>query len=200
MVDGIHSRSCFSMIGRVGGGQGISLGSGCLVHGVVIHELMHAIGFFHMHSRSDRDRYLKILWPNIDQGMQSQFRRNAKNQDILFRPFDYRSIMLYGPKLFSSNGQDTMIPLKRGARLLDTGVKKGLSDEDARSINMLYGCQEPMTTTSTTTTTTTTPEPTTTSTLAPTTVFVSDAKPTKRRRRKFKPRRKWHQYFDKLRT
>lgn len=170
------------------------------MHGVVVHELMHAIGFFHMHSRSDRDRYLRILWPNIDQGMTSQFRRNAKNQDILFRPFDYRSIMLYGPKLFSVNGKDTMIPLKRGARLLDTGVKKGLSDEDARSINMLYGCHEPVTMTSTTTTTTVAPE--TTTTMAPTTTLATawDAQPTKRRRRKFKPRRKWNQYWDKLRT
>lgn len=130
------------MIGRMGGPQGISLGNGCLVHGVIVHELMHAVGFYHMHSRSDRDNYLKILWPNINSNMQSQFRKNAPNQDQILRPFDYSSIMLYGPKLFSSNGGDTMIPRKRGIRLLDTGVKPGLSEEDARSINILYGCSK----------------------------------------------------------
>ena len=63
-------------------------------------------------------------------------------QNRILRPFDYDSIMLYGPKLFSRNGQDTMIPMKRGIRLLDTGVKNGLSDEDAVSINLLYGCHD----------------------------------------------------------
>ena len=130
------------MIGRMGGPQGISLGSGCLIHGVIVHELMHAVGFYHMHSRSDRDNYLRILWPNINANMQSQFRKNTPNQDQIFRPFDYESIMLYGPKLFSSNGRDTMVPMKKNVRLLDTGVKKGLSDEDARSINILYGCSK----------------------------------------------------------
>jgi len=126
----------------MGGSQGISLGNGCLVHGVIVHELMHSVGFYHMHSRSDRDNYLKILWSNINGNMQSQFKKNSPNQDQIFRPFDYQSIMLYGPKLFSSNGGDTMIPRKRGVRLLDTGVKTGLSEEDARSINMLYGCEK----------------------------------------------------------
>lgn len=191
----LYSRSCFSMIGRVGGGQGISLGRGCLVHGVIVHELMHAIGFYHMHSRSDRDRYLKILWPNINEDMRSQFRRNAKSQDILFRPFDFRSIMLYGPKLFSRNGQDTMVPIKRGARLLDTGVKAGLSDEDATSINMLYGCSRPddaphVPASSTSTTTTTTEVPKTISTT------VLSVAPTKKRR-KNKP--SWNKYWDKQR-
>lgn len=63
-------------------------------------------------------------------------------QNRILRPFDYDSIMLYGPKLFSRNGEDTMIPVKRGIRLLDTGVKNGLSDEDATSINLLYGCHD----------------------------------------------------------
>lgn len=68
------SRSCFSMIGRTGGSQAISLGRSCVVQGVIVHELMHAIGFYHMHSRSDRDSYLRILWPNINESMLSQFR------------------------------------------------------------------------------------------------------------------------------
>lgn len=33
-------------------------GQGCTAVGVYIHELLHTLGFYHHHSRSDRDDYL----------------------------------------------------------------------------------------------------------------------------------------------
>ncbi|CAG7818199.1 unnamed protein product, partial [Allacma fusca] len=57
---------CWSYVGRQGGGQLLNLQApNCLYKGTVIHELMHAIGFFHEQSRPDRDAYVTVNWPNI---------------------------------------------------------------------------------------------------------------------------------------
>ena len=36
--------ACWSYVGRIGGKQQLSLGEGCPDTGVVVHEIMHAIG------------------------------------------------------------------------------------------------------------------------------------------------------------
>lgn len=58
--------SCFSYVGRQKNGQVLSLKrKGCVHQSVVQHELLHALGFRHEHSRSDRDSHVQILTQNI---------------------------------------------------------------------------------------------------------------------------------------
>lgn len=66
--------SCFSAIGRQGGKQRISVGEGCEFKGTVMHEMMHALGFFHEQSRTDRDDYVMVLWWNVEPGTYYEWR------------------------------------------------------------------------------------------------------------------------------
>lgn len=62
-------------MGRKGGKQTLSLKPPddkkchCLCDvGRTLHEMMHALGFYHEHSRTDRDNYIKIVEENVKKG------------------------------------------------------------------------------------------------------------------------------------
>ena len=58
-----------SYVGMINNGaQDVSLDDGCVWKirpGIVLHELMHAAGFFHEHTRPDRDIFIRINFENI---------------------------------------------------------------------------------------------------------------------------------------
>lgn len=81
--------SCSSNIGRIGGRQVISVGSrgtefsdrSCMTptpygsnvtitctKGNILHEIGHALGYYHEHNRLDRDEYLTVVWKNVIPG------------------------------------------------------------------------------------------------------------------------------------
>lgn len=39
---------------------------GCLDTGRILHEFLHILGFFHMHTTLGRDDYVTIMWDNIN--------------------------------------------------------------------------------------------------------------------------------------
>lgn len=64
----IHSR-CHTPIGYHSNRRSsVTLGNGCLRKGTVMHEILHALGFWHEQSRADRDSYVTINWSNIQKG------------------------------------------------------------------------------------------------------------------------------------
>ncbi|KAK3719746.1 hypothetical protein QZH41_011021, partial [Actinostola sp. cb2023] len=129
---------CWSSIGKSRGRQKLSLGLGCENKGTVIHELMHALGFFHEQSRRDRDKHVMINWSNIAKGARSNFEKYPHGEaDYLNAPYDYLSIMHYPQYAFSRNGHRTIVPIRSGVRI---GQRRGFSKVDIQQINKLYGC------------------------------------------------------------
>ncbi|CAJ0580059.1 unnamed protein product, partial [Mesorhabditis spiculigera] len=135
---------CYSQVGRTGGKQEVSLGAGCLVHETIIHELMHSVGFWHEHSRADRDDHVKVNYGNIVAGASSQFDKLPKSiQDLLDEPYDYFSVMHYEATAFATNARYSIESLdERLTDLMGTGTD--LSYGDKRKINKLYNCPSPI--------------------------------------------------------
>uniref|UniRef100_A0A8C5GVT3 Metalloendopeptidase n=1 Tax=Gouania willdenowi TaxID=441366 RepID=A0A8C5GVT3_GOUWI len=86
---------CSSLVGYLGDKQMVSLQKfGCITQGIIQHELLHALGFYHEHTRSDRDYYVTINWQNVQKNFEFNFQKqDTNNQDA---PYDYSSVMHYG--------------------------------------------------------------------------------------------------------
>ncbi|XP_063676687.1 dorsal-ventral patterning tolloid-like protein 1 isoform X1 [Bolinopsis microptera] len=135
--DGIN---CCSWVGRVGGKQRVSVGSRCSSFGVLIHELGHVIGFWHEHSRPDRDYYIKVISDNLVPGAVRNFQKLPNSKVNSFgKLYDYESIMHYGPRHFSSNWKNT-IETRLAAAQYYIGQRDYLSPGDQEQANILYNC------------------------------------------------------------
>ncbi|XP_054977297.1 astacin-like metalloendopeptidase [Sorex araneus] len=129
---------CFSSVGRSGGMQVVSLSPTCLRKGkgIVLHELMHVLGFWHEQSRADRDRYVRINWNEIRPGFEINFMKSRSSN--MMEPYDYSSIMHYGRFAFSRRGQPTIVPLWDPS--IHIGQRWNLSASDITRVLRLYDC------------------------------------------------------------
>uniref|UniRef100_A0A8C1QI94 Metalloendopeptidase n=1 Tax=Cyprinus carpio TaxID=7962 RepID=A0A8C1QI94_CYPCA len=129
---------CYSYLGRIGGKQVVSFNrQGCVYHGIIQHELNHALGFYHEHTRSDRDKYVKINWEYVPTDKASNFQiQNTNNQNTTY---DYGSIMHYGKTAFTTQaGKNTITPIPDATVAI--GQRQDMSNLDILRINKLYGC------------------------------------------------------------
>ncbi|KAM7369047.1 hypothetical protein PAMP_013346 [Pampus punctatissimus] len=149
---------CCSYVGRRGGGpQAISIGKNCDKFGIVVHELGHVIGFWHEHTRPDRDEHVSIIRDNIQQGtarfssmtvcisigQEYNFLKMEPDEvDSLGEVYDFGSIMHYARNTFSRGVfLDTILPRYdvNGARPL-IGQRTRLSKGDISQARKLYKC------------------------------------------------------------
>ena len=146
------SSGCFSnSIGRKGGRQVINLQNpGCTSVGIIIHEIGHAIGFWHEQSRPDRDQYVDIHRNNIRIGRSSQFmKRSYSEVDYQGSGYDYGSIMHYRRTAFNKPGcrgstcytisvNNATEYRRQGSPTL--GNRVALSTQDIFQVKRLYSC------------------------------------------------------------
>ncbi|KAK3850890.1 hypothetical protein Pcinc_042429 [Petrolisthes cinctipes] len=134
----VRDNGCWSYIGRVyrWNGQRVSIGPGCEAVGIAIHEIGHAIGFFHEQSRSDRDNFIHVNEENIIDGVESNFQMASTVNSV---PYDYSSIMHYSVMAGSKNGLPTISAINP----LDNYLiqrKDGLTFRDMYLANLMYDC------------------------------------------------------------
>ena len=141
-----RSCGCCSYVGRKGdGSQAVSVGKNCDKFGVVVHELGHVVGFWHEHTRPDRDLYITVKYENIMDGQQYNFEKLKKDAiDSLGEPYDYGSIMHYSANTFSKNGYLPTIETNSDrltGKPRNIGQRQGLSEGDIRQTKKLYKCK-----------------------------------------------------------
>ncbi|XP_049593675.1 astacin-like metalloendopeptidase isoform X1 [Syngnathus scovelli] len=125
---------CASYVGFMGGKQEVHVGATCKV-GNIVHEVLHALGFFHEHTRLDRGKYINILSGNIMQGHHKNF--EIQPGETFQLPYDLPSIMHYGSNFFSANGQPTIVAKVRDDNM---GQRVAMTHTDVQRVRLLYNC------------------------------------------------------------
>ena len=138
---------CCSFVGKRGNGpQAISIGKNCDKFGIVVHELGHVVGFWHEHTRPDRDDWVTIIRDNIMLGQEYNFNRLSPEEvNSLGLKYDYDSIMHYARNTFSKNTYlDTILPREdlpeNQADMPEIGQRVRLSSGDIAQTMALYNC------------------------------------------------------------
>ncbi|KAM6992059.1 meprin A, alpha (PABA peptide hydrolase), tandem duplicate 1 isoform 1-T1 [Tautogolabrus adspersus] len=137
---------CFSSVGDQQNGQILSLGSGCDHKAVIEHELLHALGFYHEQSRTDRDDYVDIWLDQVTPGLGHNF--NKYNDDFITdqnTAYDYESIMHYRPFSFNKNESIPTITTKIPEFYNIIGQYLDFSRMDTLRLNRMYNCSSPLT-------------------------------------------------------
>jgi len=137
---------CESHYGRIEEAQQpqkIWLSPSCTFFGLVVHEMMHALGFIHEHQRQDRDPFVHTILKNVAPRYQFAFEKmeigNYNNT-----PYDYLSVTHYGAYSFSREpGLQTIEAVEKYRNMESVmGQTYGLSPSDVWKVLTFYGCPQ----------------------------------------------------------
>lgn len=133
---------CFSKLGKVGGRQGISVKRGrCVTEPEVTHEVIHALGFTHIHNRQDRDDFVEVFPENLEyETWISYFDKiDFNNFDDFGTPYDYLSVMHYPRYAFAKAYESSILPCDSSYDDV-IGFAKEMSHGDIERLTRMYEC------------------------------------------------------------
>uniref|UniRef100_A0A0K0EPV8 Metalloendopeptidase n=1 Tax=Strongyloides stercoralis TaxID=6248 RepID=A0A0K0EPV8_STRER len=133
-------KGCFGSIGKRRGNvwQNISIGVNCDSVGIIQHETIHSLGFYHAHCRFDRNKYLSLKKKNIECGHYESFNKvDILDSKTFGIPIDFGSVMMYSIWEFSSNNNKTIIPYDRNYEKTMGNVET-ITFNDGKMINFYY--------------------------------------------------------------
>lgn len=105
-----------------------------------MHELIHALGFYHMQSSTNRDQFVRVNWNNILPGMEHNFQKYDQFTISSFDTnYDFDSLMHYSRSSFSQNGRDTITTLNPNMANR-IGQRMRLSSGDIARLRNMYNC------------------------------------------------------------
>ncbi|KAF1762527.1 hypothetical protein GCK72_010789 [Caenorhabditis remanei] len=123
--------------------QVVSVGPNCDTLGTATHELMHALGFWHQQSRSDRDDYVYVDFSNIIPSQAYNFQKMPLDQaQLLNLKYDYGSVMQYYPYAFALDSSKYTILAKESGFQNSMGQREAPAFSDLVAINKLYNCDK----------------------------------------------------------
>ncbi len=138
----VAESGCWSVAGRAGGEQKLSLGAGCESMGTAAHEIGHAIGLWHEQTRSDRDKNVIVNWENIQEGKAFNFQTYAE-QGVIGEDvggYNTESLMHYGSTAFAIDPEKPTITRLDGSWI--DANRSGLTSTDIEGAVRLYGPRE----------------------------------------------------------
>ena len=126
----------------IGGEQTVMLSSGCVDTGIVVHELMHVLGYEHEQNRADRDSFITVNFANVDPRAVDQFTIITADSSFFGTPYDINSVMQYGSSSFSINGLPTILA-KDGSIIEEVYSKTDdeiMTASDILAVRLRYQC------------------------------------------------------------
>ncbi|WP_394129998.1 M12 family metallopeptidase [Shewanella maritima] len=128
-----NTTRCSSQLGMVGGKQTLNLAYNCGV-ATATHEIAHALGIGHEHTRSDRDSHINVYLSNVQSGFEHNF--NKSGSDFApYSAYDFNSIMHYHSYAFAKDQSSPTMLRNNGGQI---GFNSVLSQGDIEGINSLY--------------------------------------------------------------
>ncbi|XP_055328884.1 uncharacterized protein LOC129581698 [Paramacrobiotus metropolitanus] len=136
----VPGENCSSFVGVLGGRQPVFLHPAkCIQLGRVQHEILHALGLYHEHSRPDRNASVIINDEEIMENYISQY-SIIPDMPTFGTAYDLDSLMHYGPYDFAkTTDRPVIVPRHEGVYRM--GQRDGLSVRDAAKLRNAYRCQ-----------------------------------------------------------